>query len=167
MGRAGRPQFDTEGVVAIMTQQENKSRFEKLVNCQAPLESSLHKNLTEHLNSEISLKTITSIESAVAWLQNTFFYSRLQANPRYYGLDGTGTAQTADERLEELVLNNVQQLDESGILQQDEGTSDLHSTSGGEIMVHLLSIVAVHSSNSADYSHDIVSKYRHSTSFLH
>lgn len=57
MGRAGRPQFDTVGVAVIMTEAGLKPRYEKLVNSETILESGLHKSLTEHLNSEITLRS--------------------------------------------------------------------------------------------------------------
>jgi ATP-dependent DNA helicase HFM1/MER3 len=39
MGRAGRPQFDDEGVAVVMTSQNDKMRIEKLVKSETMLES--------------------------------------------------------------------------------------------------------------------------------
>lgn len=39
MGRAGRPQFDDEGVAVVMTSQNDKMRIEKLVRSETMLES--------------------------------------------------------------------------------------------------------------------------------
>lgn len=39
MGRAGRPQFDDEGVAVVMTSQTDKMRIEKLVKSETMLES--------------------------------------------------------------------------------------------------------------------------------
>ena len=39
MGRAGRPQFDTDAVAVILTRQEKVSRYEKMVSGQEMLES--------------------------------------------------------------------------------------------------------------------------------
>jgi ATP-dependent DNA helicase HFM1/MER3 len=39
MGRAGRPQFDDEGVAVVMTSQRDKMRIEKLVKSETTLES--------------------------------------------------------------------------------------------------------------------------------
>ena len=50
LGRAGRPQFDKNGVSIILTELENKSKYERLVHSQTVLESSLHKNLAGHIN---------------------------------------------------------------------------------------------------------------------
>ena len=46
---------------------------------------SLHKNLTEHLNAEIVLHTISDISVAVEWLRYTFLYIRVFKNPKHYG----------------------------------------------------------------------------------
>ncbi|EGN95664.1 hypothetical protein SERLA73DRAFT_76746 [Serpula lacrymans var. lacrymans S7.3] len=61
MGRAGRPQFDTEGVAVILCEAELEHKYRALVQGTTNLESSLHLNLTEHLNSEIGLGTIANI----------------------------------------------------------------------------------------------------------
>ncbi|KAI9628505.1 hypothetical protein H4Q26_018033 [Puccinia striiformis f. sp. tritici PST-130] len=76
MGRAGRPQFDDEGVAVVMTSQNDKMRIEKLVKSETMLESCLHLNLTEHINSEIYMGTITSRSSAIAWLKIHFSLKR-------------------------------------------------------------------------------------------
>lgn len=53
----------------------------------APIESHLHKHLTEHLNSEIVLNTITNLSGAMEWIRSTFFYVRAIKNPINYGFD--------------------------------------------------------------------------------
>jgi ATP-dependent DNA helicase HFM1/MER3 len=55
IGRAGRQNFDTKGVGIILCAKDDERRFDNLVNSKTLLESSLHKNLVEHLNSEINL----------------------------------------------------------------------------------------------------------------
>lgn len=85
IGRAGRPDFENEGCAIIMTDSKMKQTYEKMLHGTENLESSLHLELTEHLSAEISLGTITSTESAVNWLRNTFFYVRFNKNPGLYG----------------------------------------------------------------------------------
>src|SRR5690606_19823415 len=53
LGRAGRPQFDDSAAAIILTRAANKARYQKMVTGQEVLESTLHLNLIEHLNSEI------------------------------------------------------------------------------------------------------------------
>ena len=84
LGRAGRPQFDTSAVAIIITKQDKVSTYEKLVGGSSLLESTLHANLIEHLNAELSLGTIKDLETAKRWLSGTFLYVRLQKNPGYY-----------------------------------------------------------------------------------
>lgn len=45
MGRAGRPQFEREGVCVIMTDQHSKQRWSELVQGQTIIESALQHSL--------------------------------------------------------------------------------------------------------------------------
>ncbi|KAI1178331.1 P-loop containing nucleoside triphosphate hydrolase protein [Nemania sp. FL0916] len=87
LGRAGRPQFDNSAAAIIMTRQINADRYEKLVSGQEPLESTLHRNLLEHINSEIGLGTIQDIETAKKWIGGTFLSVRIRQSPSLYDLD--------------------------------------------------------------------------------
>ncbi|AET40412.1 DNA helicase Ecym_6004 [Eremothecium cymbalariae DBVPG len=84
IGRAGRPKFEKKGCAVIMTSSEYKERYEMLVNGTEQLESCLHVNLVEHLAAEVSLKSVTSTQTAVEWLKNTFLYIRFKKNPTAY-----------------------------------------------------------------------------------
>ena len=78
-GRAGRPQFETEGVAVIMTQPNNKARYENAATGQSEIESSFRTALVAHLNSEVVLGTITDVTSAIDWLKQTFYFIRVRA----------------------------------------------------------------------------------------
>lgn len=84
MGRAGRPQFETEGVCVIMTDESKKGKYERLVQGTEKLESTLHLNIYEHITAEISLGTITNAENSFNWLKSTFLYQRFKLNPIAY-----------------------------------------------------------------------------------
>lgn len=84
LGRAGRPQFGDSAVAIILTRSRNKKRYKALGSGQQVLESTLHKNLIEHLNSEISLRTFQDTEGAIKWLKGTFLSVRLSQNPAHY-----------------------------------------------------------------------------------
>ncbi|KAJ9144066.1 p-loop containing nucleoside triphosphate hydrolase protein [Pleurostoma richardsiae] len=122
LGRAGRPQFDNSAVAIILTRNQNKERYEKMVSGQQILESTLHLNLIEHLNSEVGLGTIRDLSSAKAWLSGTFLSVRLRRNPGYYQLTGTtpSRAQQTDERLEQICEKDVRLLQEVGLLTDGE-----------------------------------------------
>ena len=84
LGRAGRPQYDDSATAIILTRSSNTARYEKMVSGEETLESTLHLNLIEHLNSEICLGTITDLRSAKAWLCGSFMSVRMRRNPSHY-----------------------------------------------------------------------------------
>lgn len=86
VGRAGRPQFEREGVAVIMTSAKLKQKYERLVKGTEKVESSLHLNFAEHLAAEIAVGVIKNIEDALIWLQTTYLYVRFMSNPSYYVL---------------------------------------------------------------------------------
>ncbi|SGZ22278.1 BQ5605_C022g09467 [Microbotryum silenes-dioicae] len=119
LGRAGRPQYDTMGVACIMTERDQIRHYELLANSSTVLESSLHKNLTEHINSEIILRTIRSVPSALKWLHSTFLYVRISKNPSHYAL-AKEPNKPADARLEEICVEAVAELTKNGIVEKHD-----------------------------------------------
>ena len=86
LGRAGRPQYDTEGEGIIMTNHSELQYYLSLMNVQLPVESQLIKSLPDHLNAEIVLGTVQSISEAADWLSYSFLYVRMLQNPETYGI---------------------------------------------------------------------------------
>jgi pre-mRNA-splicing helicase BRR2 len=86
LGRAGRPQYDSEGEGIIMTQHSELQYYLSLTNLQLPVESQLIKTLPDHLNAEVVLGTVQTIEEAAEWLSYTFLYIRMLRNPSLYGI---------------------------------------------------------------------------------
>ncbi|GAA5906230.1 hypothetical protein JCM8208_000668 [Rhodotorula glutinis] len=130
IGRAGRPQFDTTGIACIMTEKALEGKYGNLLNAQNMLESCLHKSLTEHVNSEITLRTITNVQSGLHWLRSTFLYTRITKNPAHYAI---GPGKTSPEtRLEEICLEAIKELVDSGVVDQRE--DELSATQFGDIM---------------------------------
>ncbi|KAI5969396.1 HFM1 [Candida margitis] len=86
IGRAGRPQFENEGVSIIMTNNKLKSKYERLIMGTEKVESSLHLNFAENLLAETAVGNISSIEDALGWLKTTYFYVRFLINPSYYDI---------------------------------------------------------------------------------
>ena len=99
------------------------------------LESSLHVNIAEHVNSEIGLGTIIDVESAKAWLRNSFLFQRLQRNPKHYAV-GKDEQQTWQERLDQMVLDSVTELKASKLVETPEDGEEhqLRSTEYGDVM---------------------------------
>ncbi|KAJ9105338.1 hypothetical protein QFC21_001707 [Naganishia friedmannii] len=125
IGRAGRPQYDTEGIAIILCSEINEARYRDLVNSRTTIESCLHEHLTEHINTEIGLRTITCLEEGQEWIRNSFLYVRIQQNPRHYSgiLASTGTStQRWQETLDLLVAKAVEKLQHNEMIQMQEGT---------------------------------------------
>ncbi|EMC98517.1 hypothetical protein BAUCODRAFT_67333, partial [Baudoinia panamericana UAMH 10762] len=131
LGRAGRPQFDDSAVAVIMTRLEKVQRYEKMLTGQEILESCLHRNLTDHLNAEIGLGTVTNVASAKRWLSGTFLYVRLKENPDHYQLATAASGHSLDERLESICRNSIAELQESDLV---TASPTLHSTEFGDAM---------------------------------
>lgn len=123
---------DQEGVAIILCELELEAKYKALVQGRTMLESCLHRNLPEHLNSEIGLHTITDIESAKKWLHKSFLMQRIQRNPRHYAI-GKENDQTWQERIDEMVTQSILKLQENELVQKsDDGT--LASTPYGDTM---------------------------------
>ncbi|PWN23387.1 P-loop containing nucleoside triphosphate hydrolase protein [Microstroma glucosiphilum] len=88
MGRAGRPQYDKEGIAVILTEESKVDYYKNLVSGQTKIESTLHEELVEHVNSEIGLRVDCTVADIERWLQRTFLYVRMQKNPSYYCQQG-------------------------------------------------------------------------------
>ncbi|XP_036370754.1 probable ATP-dependent DNA helicase HFM1 isoform X2 [Octopus sinensis] len=134
IGRAGRPQFDTSATAVILTKMSNKSKYENLVNGMQVIESSLHKNLIEHLNAEIFLNTITDINVAVEWIKHTFLYIRVRKNPKHYGISDKMTNAQMEKYLQDLCLQNLNHLASVTLIVLDEDTFDIKPTDMGRLM---------------------------------
>ena len=77
MGRAGRPQFDDNGVAVILVHDQKKRFYKKFLYEPFPVESSLLNVLADHLNAEIVAGTISSKQEALDYLTWTYFFRRL------------------------------------------------------------------------------------------
>lgn len=110
IGRAGRPQFETEGLSIIMTEYDKQFHYERLLKGSERLESCLHLHLRENLSAEVYLKTITSVQSAVKWLKSTFFYIRYKANPAAYNVIPSNGDVNINERLTRYVEQVLKEL---------------------------------------------------------
>lgn len=70
-----------------------------MVDGKENIESNLHRHLTEHLNAEIVLRTITDLDVAMRWLSSTFLYLRARKNPKHYGIPFGLSADKIDKKL--------------------------------------------------------------------
>lgn len=61
IGRAGRPQYDTSAIACIFTVNDKKEFIKRFLFEKFPVESSLHKQMSVHLNAEIQSGSLTNI----------------------------------------------------------------------------------------------------------
>jgi ATP-dependent DNA helicase HFM1/MER3 len=95
------------------------------------LESSLHTNLAEHLNSEVGLGTIKNMETANEWIRHSFLFRRLAQNPHRY----MSKEQPWKDGLDGMISKCINDLKDAELLTFVAGRSgELRSTEFGEIM---------------------------------
>jgi ATP-dependent DNA helicase HFM1/MER3 len=71
-----------------MTEKGNYNKYSG-INKLENLESQLYNQFIDHLNTEISLKSIQSLEEAVEYFKNSFCYIRMQNSPKLYNLQNS------------------------------------------------------------------------------
>jgi len=76
IGRAGRPQFDSQGEAIVLTDVESCDKYEQIMQGQEPIESTLLGQMIEHLNAEIVINNLRDPASAIHWLRSSFLYIR-------------------------------------------------------------------------------------------
>ena len=116
LGRAGRPQFEDTAVAVIMTKKDKKEHYDRMISGSDVLESSLHLSLIEHLNSEIGLQTVNSLDSAKSWLGGTFLSVRMRLNPGYYKLNNIVQGGDTDHRLKLVCERDIKLLQECELI---------------------------------------------------
>ncbi len=116
LGRAGRPQFDKSAVALIMTRKEKVGRYNTILKGEQTLESTLHRNLVEHLNSEIGLGAIKDIATAKKWIGGTFLSVRMRQAPSRYEAEDVLDAAGADERMESWCERDIGLLRQHGLI---------------------------------------------------
>jgi len=135
LGRAGRPQFDSEGEGIILTQHSELQYYLSLTNLQLPVESQLIKVLQDHMNAEIALGSIQSISEAIDWLGYTFLFIRMLRNPGLYGIAESSLRD--DPRLKkrrlDLVHTAATMLEKSHLVHYDRRSGALQSTPLGRV----------------------------------
>lgn len=119
MGRAGRPQFDNEGVAVVLVHDVKKNFYKKFLYDPFPVESSLLEVLPEHINAEIVAGTVQTKQAALDYLTWTYFFRRLLRNPTYYNLEGLEPAQV-NVFLSGLVEKVVYELEAAACVVQKE-----------------------------------------------
>ena len=132
MGRAGRPQYDQQGVAVILVHEPKKTFYRKFLYEPFPVESQLQEQLHDHFNAEVVAKTIRSRQDGVDFLSWTYFYRRLTRNPAYYHLED-GSDEGIAEFLSNLVEATLADLQNTGcveIIESESGVDVVNSILG-------------------------------------
>ena len=129
MGRAGRPQFDSEGEGIIITRHSELQYYLSLMNQQLPVESQLVKHLPDHLNAEIEMGAVQTIKQAADWIAYTYLYVRALREPDRYGADvhGDDDPSLLQYRLD-LAHSAALTLDKHNLVKYDRKAGGLAST---------------------------------------
>uniref|UniRef100_A0A5K4F0T9 DNA 3'-5' helicase n=1 Tax=Schistosoma mansoni TaxID=6183 RepID=A0A5K4F0T9_SCHMA len=134
IGRAGRPQFDNEGVAVIMTTANLKAHYTKLLSECDEINSCLESHLTELLLCEIVLRTVFDFDSALNWIKNTFFYVRITRFPHFYGLPENCDKAYIDHFIQDLCIKEIKNLQNLKLVDYNSETSQINPTDLSEII---------------------------------
>ncbi|XP_071510515.1 activating signal cointegrator 1 complex subunit 3-like [Diadema antillarum] len=88
IGRAGRNK-DSRGTALVMVQNTKRDFYKTALRDPVSLESRPNKALPEYVNAEVASGNIKVEQDFEDYMKTTFFYTKLTANPSYYGLPGT------------------------------------------------------------------------------
>lgn len=113
IGRAGRPQFDTSAKAVILCHDTRKYFYKKFLYEPFPIESCLHRCLTDHLNAEIVNGTVKDAASGIKLLNSSYLGIRIRANPLYYGAEGK-SEELIEAYLHTLLAKSIDELVLSG-----------------------------------------------------
>ncbi|CAD6196952.1 unnamed protein product, partial [Caenorhabditis auriculariae] len=134
-GRAGRPQFRSEGYGVIITEQAKLPKYLQMLIHQAPIESQFFKRIHDNLNAEIALGTVSTIDEAIEWLTYTYYYTRSLLNPTVYGFQHTAieTDPGLRNNFTQLLTKIAVELDDVQMIRFDAATNFVHATDLGRI----------------------------------
>ncbi|KAI4366867.1 hypothetical protein MLD38_022679 [Melastoma candidum] len=133
-GRAGRPPFENEGMVIIMTRKETVHLYENLLSGCELVQSQMLNFLTEHLTAEIVQMTITDISLAIEWMKCSFLYIRMKKDPGSYAISKGITNNQIERHMREICLQKVTELSQHQMIWTDEDGFTLKPLEPGCLM---------------------------------
>ncbi|KCV68921.1 hypothetical protein H696_04341 [Fonticula alba] len=138
VGRAGRPQYDTFGEGILITTHNELQYYLSLLNQQLPIESQFISRLTDNLNAEIVLGTVTNRADAVRWLEYTYLHVRMLHSPGTYQVPAEELARdpTLLQRRTDLIHAAASALDRHQLVRYDRQSGRLQATELGRIASH-------------------------------
>jgi pre-mRNA-splicing helicase BRR2 len=138
LGRAGRPQYDTQGEGIIITAHSELQYMLSLMNQQLPVESQYVAKLPDCLNAEIVLGSVQNVSEAANWLGYTYLYVRMLRDPQTYGI--TPEEFAADpvllQRRLDMVHTAACTLDRDNLIKYDRKSGNFQVTALGRVASH-------------------------------
>ncbi|GAA5868240.1 hypothetical protein JCM8547_002290 [Rhodosporidiobolus lusitaniae] len=134
-GRAGRPQYEDQGVGYICTTSDRVDHYVSAITQQHPIESKFTAGLVDSLNAEISLGTVTNMDEGVRWLGYSYLFVRMRKNPLVYGMTAAEVEQDPllGSKRHTLINNTAKRLVEVGMIKHDSDLGTFTSTDLGRI----------------------------------
>ncbi len=132
IGRAGRPQFDNEGIACVYVHDVKKNFYKKFLYDPFPVESSLLAVLPNHVNAEIVAGTVQSKQGILDYLTWTYFFRRLIKNPSFYLLHSV-EQEDLNEYLSDMIERTLETLYEAGCVMIGDDDRSVYPTSMGQI----------------------------------
>ncbi|CAK0763687.1 DExH-box ATP-dependent RNA helicase DExH12 [Coccomyxa viridis] len=137
-GRAGRPQYDSQGEGIIITGHSELQFYLSLFNAQLPIESQYVNTIADNLNAEIVLGSVQDLQDAAAWLSYTYLYVRMLCDPELYGVpkeQAQADRRLLDRRLD-LAHSAAVLLDKNNLIKYDRRSGNFQATDLGRIASH-------------------------------
>ncbi|KAJ2112563.1 Pre-mRNA-splicing helicase BRR2 [Coemansia sp. RSA 922] len=136
LGRAGRPQYDTEGEGVIITTHSELRYYLSLLSQQLPIESQLVSRLPDALNAEVAAGAVRSRADAVAWLGRTYLYVRMLRSPTLYGVTSIDSDPALVRRRNDLAHAAIVVLERSGLVRYERRGGEVLVTEAGRVAAH-------------------------------
>ncbi|KAJ2800857.1 Pre-mRNA splicing, partial [Coemansia furcata] len=136
LGRAGRPQYDSEGEGVIITTHGELRYYLSLLSQQLPIESQLVSRLPDALNAEVAAGAVRSRADAVAWLGRTYLYVRMLRSPALYGVASIDTDPALIRRRNDLAHAAIVVLERSGLVRYERRGGEVLATEAGRVAAH-------------------------------
>ncbi|MFB6113466.1 MAG: DEAD/DEAH box helicase [Halodesulfurarchaeum sp.] len=111
LGRAGRPGYDDVGYGWVVCDEAEADKYRRLLREGKVIESRLAENLLEHVNAEIAMGTVSTLEDVMDWLETTFYYQR----------SGYAPGETAYDDVRDLIRGVIERLREGGFVTIEDG----------------------------------------------
>jgi len=137
-GRAGRPGFDTSGEGVIVTEHKKLAHYLGMLTAATPIESQFVKNLSDNLNAELVLGTVTNVKEGARWLGYSYLHARMAKNPLAYGLswEELKLDPELNRHRAKLIREAARALDRAKMARFDERSGQLYQTESGRIASH-------------------------------